>query len=184
MEKSVGQIEVVASWSHVNTSAHLPASAPLRSFHCLDQAEYADMVDTAMDRIVPKKPDWFHFQCSTVTLRRIDFDLHAVIYNETQAQIDEYQQRHRGSKYTESIKIPIIDMGPTDLRILSSHSISCKAHGVSRKMLRERVKQRAKEVVKSLISTHDLAKMAGAIAAHKISIRARMRAGSTMPLMQ
>jgi hypothetical protein len=131
-----------------------------------------------------------------VVLRRIEVDLHAVVYNETQSKIDRYEQRH-GEKYLEAIMIPIVDMGEEefvpskDARAESREnaggtttesgtesSAESELRSISKEELTHRVLMRAKAALKSLVSTPDMAKIVGAIARHKIQIRARSRARS------
>jgi hypothetical protein len=124
-------------------------------------------VDGAISRLKPEKPEPFHFQCGMVTLRRIEVDAHAVIYNESQVQIDQYSKSH-GAKYMEPIKIPIIDMGPGEFLPPEVGASEKQWHGISKKMLKQRVKGRVKEAVKSLVRAADIAKIASAVAGHKL----------------
>jgi hypothetical protein len=96
-------------------------------------------------------------------------DPHAVIYNQTQAQINQYKANHGGANHVHDIKIPIIDMGPDDF-LPPSIAGANEWHGISNKMLQQRVKIRVKDVVSSSWSRIlDLTLIAGRIAGHKIN---------------
>jgi hypothetical protein len=168
VDNALGEIEVVASWIHdAHACERLDASASLSSWHCLDQVQYLDKVDGAMARIKPNLPDPIHFQCGMVTLRRIEIDPHAVIYNQTQAQINQYKAHHGGANHVHVLKIPVVDMGPDEF-LPPTIDGADEWHGISKKMLKQRIKTRVKDMAKALMSAQDLARIASEIAGHKI----------------